>query len=81
MNAIASVFARAANNPHTSIAGLVWMACKLGAIWLPQYKSQFDATEAVAVGYGLFLAGDAKRSAPADSSGQTAATPVKPPTP
>ena len=53
---------RILSNPHTSLSGVVWVACKLGAIWLPQYKSQFDATEAVAVGYGLFMAGDAAKS-------------------
>ncbi len=53
---------RILSNPHTSFSGFVWISCKLGSIWLPQYKSQFDATEAVAVGYGLFMAGDAKAS-------------------
>lgn len=58
---IMSLIERALSNPHTSFASLVWIACKLGAIWLPQHKSQFEATEAVAVGYGLFMAGDAQK--------------------
>lgn len=60
MNQIISLLTRIAANPHTSIAGFVWAVCKLGAIWLPAHKAQFDATEAVAVGYGLFMAGDSK---------------------
>lgn len=59
---IMSLIERALSNPHTSFASLVWIACKLGAIWLPDHKSQFEATEAVAVGYGLFMAGDAQKA-------------------
>lgn len=61
---IVAVVDRVLSNPHTTLSGAVWVACKLGSIWLPQYKSQFDATEALAVGYGLFMAGDAKATAP-----------------
>lgn len=48
------------SNPHTSIAGLVFIACKLGKIWLPKYAPQFETTEGVAVAYGFGMAGDAK---------------------
>lgn len=51
------------SNPHTSISAIVWGACKLGQIWMPQYKDKFDATEAIAVSYGLLMAGDANKSA------------------
>ena len=59
---IIAVMDRVLSNPHTTLSGVVWVACKLGAIWLPQYKSQFEATEAVAVGYGLVMAGDSAKS-------------------
>jgi len=65
MNALLAVIVRAIENPHTSIAGAGFLACKLGAIWLPQWQSQFNATEGVFVAYGLFKAADAK--APADA--------------
>ena len=56
---------RLLSNPHTSISALVWGLCKLGSVWLPQYKDKFDATEAIAVSYGLLMAGDASNSAKA----------------
>ena len=56
----------AVQNKHTSIAALVYLLGKFGAmiagVWLPAHKEQFDATagiiEAAAVAYGLFAAGD-----------------------
>lgn len=65
---IMSFMERSLSNPHTTASGVVWLACKLGAIWLPQYKSQFEATEAVAVGYGLFMAGDSAKSLSKDEA-------------
>ncbi len=59
-DAVSSFVVRMLDNKHTSAAGVIWIACKLGAIWLPRWKDQFEATEAVAVGYGLFMAGDSK---------------------
>jgi hypothetical protein len=70
---LSNALIRAINNKHTSIAGLVWLACKLGAIWLPKYKTQFEATEAIAVAYGLIMAGDAKASV--QQPGQVPTTP------
>ncbi len=58
-------------NKHTSIAGVIYLAAKLGsqlaAVWMPQYKDKLDATtnviEGAAVAYGLLAAGDSTRSA------------------
>ena len=52
------------DNKHTTTAGIVYVLCKFGAVWFPDHKSQFEATEAIAVGYGLLKAGDARMSAP-----------------
>lgn len=60
---VGTLLNRFASNPHTSISAIVWGACKLGSIWFPQYKDKFDATEAIAVSYGLLMAGDAGKSA------------------
>ena len=57
---ILNLIIQAWQNKHTSLAGIVYVICKLGAIWLPKYNAQFQATEAVAVGWGLLKAGDAK---------------------
>jgi hypothetical protein len=59
-------------NKHTSVAAIAFIAAnivaKLGAIWFPAYKDQFEATtnliESAAVGYGLMMAGDAKPTIP-----------------
>lgn len=59
-------------NKHTSGAALVYIVAngvaKLGAIWFPAYKEQFDATttlfENLAVAYGLIMAGDSKPTTP-----------------
>lgn len=68
MNKLMSLLKLGLQNRHTSLSGLVWIVCKLGAIWLPKWKSQFEATEAVAVGYGLFMAGDASSSLTKDEA-------------
>lgn len=57
---MSALISRILNSPHTGIAGAVYFLCKFGAIWLPQYKTQFEATEGVAVTYGLLMAGDSK---------------------
>lgn len=59
-------------NKHTSGAAIAFIGAnvvaKLGSIWFPAYKNQFDASmdliESVAVGYGFMMAGDAKPSVP-----------------
>lgn len=59
-------------NKHTSGAAIVYIVAngiaKLGAIWFPTYKDQFDATtqfiENSAVAYGLIMAGDSKPTTP-----------------
>ena len=60
MNAILALVVRTFQNKHTSLASALYVTCKLGAIWLPKWKAQFEATEGVAVAYGLLMAGDAK---------------------
>lgn len=63
---------RLLNNPHTSIAAMFYVGAKLlsglGAIWFPAHKDQFEQTanlvESAAVGYGLIMAGDAKKPTP-----------------
>lgn len=64
--ALSTLAGRVLSNPHTSISAAVWGLCKAGSIWLPAHKDQFDATAALAVGYGLMMAGDsgAKSSLP-----------------
>jgi len=60
------------NNKHTSIAAIAYIGAsvitQLGAVWIPQYKAQLDATmaviEKVALTYGLVMAGDAKPTTP-----------------
>jgi hypothetical protein len=61
-DAIASFLTRALSNPHTTIAGVSWAICKLGAIWFPAHREQFEATEAFIVGYGFLAAGDSART-------------------
>lgn len=59
---------RFSQNKHTSGAAIVYAGVvtlnRLGAIWFPQHKEQFEATAEVlkgaALGYGLLMAGDAK---------------------
>lgn len=59
-------------NKHTSIAAGLYLTAnlvaKLGAVWFPSHKEQFDATtsiiESFAVTYGLVMAGDAKKTPP-----------------
>jgi hypothetical protein len=52
------------------------MALKLGQIWMPQYKSQLEATEGLAVGYGLIMAGDAKPQGQAPDAPPEARAPI-----
>lgn len=55
-------------NKHTTGAAIVYICSKilvmLGAIWLPGFKAQFDATsdliESSAIAWGFLFAGDAK---------------------
>ena len=76
---------RATNNPHTSIAALVFICAKgfavIGSIWFPSHKDQFQQTaqaiEGIAGGYGLLMAGDAKQSAGAKSDASSAMPPLK----
>jgi hypothetical protein len=63
-DAIASFLNRALSNPHTTIAGVSWVICKLGAIWMPEHRAQFEATEAFIIGYGFLAAGDSHRQPP-----------------
>lgn len=57
-------------NPHTSIAGILFLATKYGAkileTWWPEHFSQIDQTadliEGAAVAYGFGAAGDASKS-------------------
>lgn len=68
----AGIVSRVLTNKHTSGAAIVYLAAKygakLGAIWLPQHKDQFDQTadliESFAVGYGLIMAGDSNATPP-----------------
>ena len=62
MNQAIALFTRLASNPHTSISGIVFAACKFLSIWFPQYKQQLEATEGLALGYGLMMAGDSGTS-------------------
>lgn len=68
---IVNALGRLTSNPHTSVSAIVWGACKLGSVWFPQYKDKFDATEAIAVSYGLLMAGDANSSAKAHEETKT----------
>lgn len=64
-----------AQNKHTSIAAIAYVAAKLaaqlGAVWWPAHKEQFDSTaqliESAAVAYGLLAAGDAAQSQKVDN--------------
>jgi hypothetical protein len=49
------------SSKHTSLAGVVVVACALGEIWFPQWQEQFHKTREFAMGYGLLLAGDGIR--------------------
>lgn len=57
-------------NKHTTGAAFIYIAsifvAKLGSIWMPEYKAQFEQTsgvlESIAVLWGLVMAGDAKPS-------------------
>ena len=51
------------NSKHTTIAGLVVLACSLGEIWMPQYTDQFHKTREFAMAYGFVMGGDAVRKA------------------
>lgn len=64
---IVSAVSRGLSNPHTTTAGIVYavskVGCHIAAIWWPAHAQQFretaDVIEAGAVGWGLFMAGDA----------------------
>lgn len=76
-------------NPHTSIAGGVYLFAKvgaeLGAVWFPAHAGQFkttaDIVEGAAVTYGLLAAGDASSGLPKPDQAPTLPPDVKPPTP
>lgn len=72
MNPLVALIVKAWQNKHTSAAAIIYAGMKIAAIWFPKYKSQIEATEAIAVAYGLFMAGDAIAG--------KAAPPVEPPT-
>jgi hypothetical protein len=63
------IFRTLLSNPHTTIAGGVYLVAKFGvsiaAIRFPELKEKLSATseqiEGMAVAYGLFAAGDANR--------------------
>lgn len=67
------MIARLLANPHTTWAAVAYifakLGSKLGGIWMPEHKAQFDETanaiEAAAVGWGFFMAGDSKATEPA----------------
>src|ERR1700744_5716569 len=62
-------------NKHTSGAGLVYIICvfasRLGTIWFPDHKVQFDQTvdlvKEMAVGYGFVMSSDSQKKDGDDS--------------
>lgn len=81
MNPIATLIVKAWENKHTSAAAIIYAGMKIAAIWFPKYKSQIEATEAIAVAYGLFMAGDAIAGKPAPVPTPPPPVPPTPPTP
>ena len=75
---------RLIQNKHTSGAGIAYGAVmilnKLGPIWFPARKAQFDATAEVlkgaALSYGLLMAGDAPQQT-TTNAGNAPANPTK----
>lgn len=65
-----ALIAKIWSNKHTSIAACCYVGAKalvkLGEIWIPDYKPQFEQTgdlvESLAVGYGFIMAGDGKQT-------------------
>ena len=46
----------ALQNPHVSVSVVGIITCEIGKIWLPQYATQFSATQKVIEGYALLAA-------------------------
>lgn len=83
MNQLIALLSRAASNKHTtSAAGIYFVAkaiAEFGPIWFPSHAEQFNKSlpivEGLAVSYGLYMAGDAQKSAPATTKEESAANP------
>lgn len=56
MNQILTNLSSALTNKHVSIPAVLVVACEIGAIWLPQYQSQFKLTGKVLTGYACLAA-------------------------
>lgn len=89
MNQLTTLVSRSLSNGHTSIAATVYFlaqaASLLGPVWFPSHTDQFNKSlniiGGLAVSYGLLMAGDASKSAPAASKEESAANPANTQTP
>jgi hypothetical protein len=68
------------SNPHLRFCAVLLLVIEIAAIWLPQFKSQLDATKSVVLLYALAASANSappsKPSAPPTLPEATATQPV-----
>lgn len=64
MNTILGNLGSGVKNPHIAIPVVLAILCEVGKIWMPDHANQWDSTQKVLMGYGLFAASNSGPKTP-----------------